>query len=168
MNSQISKKQEEKTFLNYFSQAYPDFPKGRIIDTAEKIAVDIRNHSMGIDRKSIFQINIQNPIAKDHVDLIQGIYHPNVTTSYWGTAGGYFVPPLSREYLIQKIRSKEDKLPLYQKKKLSKLWMIIVTDSFQRSTAFNIDNQIEAWYIESRFDKVFLFEVIGNNVYVIK
>ena len=168
MNSQISKKQEEKTFLNYFSQAYPDFPKGRIIDTAEKIAVDIRNLSIGIDRKSIFQIDIQQPTAKNHVGLIQGIYHPNVGSSFWGVAGGYMAPPLSKEYLVRKIKSKEEKLPLYQKKKLSKLWLIIVTDSFQRSTAFNIDNQIEAWNIESRFDKVFLFEVIGNKVYVIK
>ena len=245
---QNSKKKEEKTLLKYFSQAYPDFPKGKISDTespdfvislsskrklgieltrltqpklenqeftiaqinslekkistkaqkifesrndfplylsiffnnniraknnditevAERIVLDIQNHTTGIDRKTMFQINIENPVANDHVDLIHGIYHPNVKSSYWSNAGGYFVPALSKEYLIQKIESKEDKLPLYRKKRINNFWLILVTDSFERSTSFNINNQIEAWNIKSNFDKVFLFEVMGSNVYTIK
>jgi hypothetical protein len=155
-------------YLSIFFHDNIRVTNNEIIDIAEKIAVDIRNHSMEIDRKSIFQIQIQNPIAKDHVDLIQSIYHPNVTTSYWGITGGYFVPPLSKEYLTERIKSKEHKLPLYKKKRLNELWLIIVADTFERSTSFNIDNQIEAWNIGSRFDKVFLFEVMAHNVYVIK
>lgn len=245
---QNNKKKEERALLKYFSQAFPDFPKGKIIETespdfvitsnpkrklgieltrlsqpklsnqeftiaqinslkktisskaqklfdsrndyplylsiffndnikvkinditeiAENIALDVQNHITGSDRKSIFQIKIKNPIAEDYVDLIHGIYHPNVKSSYWSSAGGYVVPALSKEYLVQKIESKEDKLPLYRKRKINNFWLIIITDSFERSTSFNIDNQIEAWNIESKFDKVFLFEVMGNNVYTIK
>jgi hypothetical protein len=245
---QNSKKKEEKTLLKYFSQAYPDFPKGKIYDTespdfvislsrkrklgieltrltqpksenqefttaqisnleknicykaqklfefrndlqllvylffsnnirvnnndvikiVERIVLDVQNHTADIDRKLMFQIYIENPIANDHVDLIYILYHPNVKSSCWGNAGGYFVPTLSKEYLIQKINSKEDKLSLYRKKKINNFWLILVTDSFERSTSFNINNQIEAWNIKSNFDKVFLFEVMGSNVYTIK
>ena len=245
---QNNKKKEEKTLLKYFSQAYPDFPRGKIYDTespdfvislsrkrklgieltrltqpksenqefttaqisnlerkicykaqkifefrndlqllvylyfsnnirvknndvteiAERIVLDVQNHAADIDRKSMFQIYIENPIANNYVDLIYILYHPNVKSSIWSNAGGYFVPTLSKKYLIQKIDSKEDKLPLYRKKKINNFWLIIVTDSFDRSTSFNINNQIEAWNIKSSFNKVFLFEVMGSNVYIIK
>ena len=245
---QNSKKREEKTLLTYFSQVYPDFPKGKIYNTespdfvislgrkrklgieltrltqpksenqefttaqisnlekkicykaqkifesrndlpllvflyfnnnirvknndvtkiAETIILDIQNHTADIDRKSMFQIYIENPIANDYVDLIYILYHPNVKSSCWSNAGGYIVPTLSKEYLIQKIDSKEDKLPLYRKKRINNFWLIIVTDSFDRSTSFNINNQIEAWNIKSNFNKVFLFEIMGSNVYIIK
>ncbi len=142
-----NKKLEERTYLNYFKQAYPDFPNGKIVaaESPDFIIAVSRKYKVGIEFTRVIQ-----PALKD------------------SEFTAYQAPPLSKEYLVEKIQSKENKLPLYQKKKLNTLWLILVADTFERSTSFNIHNQIEAWNIESRFDKVFLFEVMGNNVYVVK
>ena len=140
---QNNKKQEEKNFLIHFSHTYHDFPKGRIKDS----------------ESPDFIVSL-SPKRKLGIELTR-LTQPNQEESELAI----LKPHLSKEYLIEKIKSKEEKIPLYQKKKLNELWLILVADALEKSTSFNINNQIEAWNIESRFDKVFLFEVIKNKVY---
>lgn len=140
------KKLEERKYLNYFLQAYTDFPKGKIIAAESP--------------DFIISLNYKRKLGIELTRLTQ----PNLEESELAI----LVPPLSKEYLIEKIKSKEEKLPLYKKQRVSELWLILVADTFERSTSFNIHNQIEAWNIESRFDRVFLFEVMGNTVYEVK
>lgn len=144
---QNKKKQEEKNFLTYFSHAYPDFPNGKIknSESPDFIIPVSRKYKVGIELTRLTQKSSE----EDEFAICQ-------------------VPPLSKEYLIEKIQTKEEKLPLYQKKKLNELWLILIADTFEQSTSFNIRNQIEAWNIQSRFDKVFLFEVMSNIAYEIK
>ena len=145
--SENYKKQQERNLLTCFSQGYPYFPKGKIVaaESPDFIIAVSRKYRVGIELTRIIR-----PGSEDSESTV------------------YQVPPLSKEFLVEKIESKEGKLSLYRKKKLNELWLIIVADTFERSASFNIRNQIEAWNIESRFDKVFLFEVRGNAVYVIK
>ena len=59
-------------------------------------------------------------------------------------------------YLLHK---KEEKLRIYQKKRLNSYWLIIYIDSLDELIAFNLSNKISALQFESAFDRVFLYEI---------
>lgn len=138
------------------------------VDIANEIVEDISNNTLHADPGSDFRFTVEDPKAGNYIDFIEGKHFPGINNSAWLNAGGFQVPHFSREYLVKRIYSKEQKLPLYRKNNLNSIWLILVTDSLQRTISFNIFNQIEAWNIESEFDHVFLFEIIENKIYAVK
>ena len=65
------------------------------------------------------------------------------------------------------IEKKEEKLRLYQKKILENYWLIITTDSLH-SFKFNIQNLIDKSEFDSKYDRVFLFEVAKNKIFELR
>lgn len=141
-------------------------------DNIRKIALDlvedVHEYTKNLDPGSLFSFIVNDPLASDYIDFIEGAHFPGVDLSTWINAGGYRIPAFNREYLVRKIHSKEKKLPLYRKSNLNFIWLILVTDSLHRVASFNIHNQLEAWHVNSEFDRVFLFPVIESKVYEIQ
>ena len=103
---------------------------------ANDIAQLIHNKTFEKDSGSYYSINIEKSELPKYIDLIQITHHPEVKGSVWDNAGGYFVPELSKELLEHRINKKEEKLKLYQKRKINKFWLVITADTFERSTSF--------------------------------
>ncbi len=138
------------------------------LDIANEIADDVSNKVRHASPDSEFQFFVEDPRAGNYIDFIEGKHFPGINVSAWLNAGGFQIPDFSREYLVNRIHSKEQKLPLYRKNNLNFIWLILVTDSLQRTVSFNLFNQIEAWNLESEFDRVFLFEIVENKIYIVK
>ncbi len=138
------------------------------VDIANEIVDDIGNNIRHADPGSEFRFTIEDPKAGNYIEFIEGKHFPGINKSAWLNAGGFQIPDFSREYLVNRIYSKEQKLPLYRKNNLNFIWLVLVTDSLQRTISFNIFNQIEAWNVESKFDRVFLFEIVENKIYIVK
>ncbi len=153
-----------KLYVDVFFKTGIHIEEAQEIRLAEKIAQDINDGLNSFDPKSIYQFEVEKPSVNGIIDYIEVTYYPGIEASRWDNAGRYFVPQLTRELLIENIQSKEDKLSLYRKKMIDHCWLILFTSSFKRSTSFNINNQVEAWNIESAFDRVFLFELMDFRV----
>jgi hypothetical protein len=143
MNSFEKKQQEEKLILKYFIEEYNEFPKGKLIksESPDFILKTSPKRSIGIELTRLF-----NP----------GLYDQE------------FLPELDKEIIINCINEKEKKLRIYYKKKINKFWLIMIADLFSRSTSFNINNSICSWTFESRFNKIFLFELFNRRLYELK
>ena len=87
------------------------------------------------------------------------------------TIGIELIQLFPNENLLESIQAsivkKEEKLRLYQKKVLENYWLIITTDSLHLFK-FNIQNLIDKSEFDSKYDRVFLFEVAKNKIFELR
>jgi hypothetical protein len=143
-------------------------PAARAGDTAARIVNAIRYKLIDIDLTSVFEAHIRPPDAPFPISQIHILYHPEQKNAVWNYAEDFDPQELLEENVIRIINHKEDKLLRYQKNRFEAYWLVIVIDALDRSSAFNIDNKIEQWDIESHFDRIFLFEQFQRKVYELK
>jgi len=138
------KKQQERKALELLSAIDPRFPRGRIM-AGESPDFVIRTGTR--QRTGIEVTRLTDPEASDYRD------------------DRHFSPFLSRELLEGRIRAKESRLPLYRKKKLARIWLLILASGFSNSPAFNVSNQLNAWGLQTEFDRVVLLDQVTGKLY---
>ena len=151
-------------FVSVYFQNGNTLEDAAIMDTAAAIVADLEAVTQGMDTGVKQSVQILKPVSP-LVEFIYATYLPGIRVSWWENAGDHLVPSLSKDYLEEIIRAKEQKLPLYRKKRFDQYWLIIYADSFARSVSFHVSNQLEAWNIQSEFHQVFLFERMNFRVY---
>jgi len=146
--SNEQKKTDERIILDYFRQCYDGFPDGRIIgsESPDFIVETSRKNSVGIE------------LTKLHDP---GQTHPGFDKN------SYDVRTLDKELIEGVIRTKEEKLALYNKQMNDMYWLIIFIDQFDGPESFNIKNKIGKWEISSNFNMVFLFEMFSPEIFVL-
>jgi len=133
---------QERKVLDQFISTWTDFPKGRIFKTESPdfiIAVNPK-YLVGIELTIL-----HDPEGKN-------------STSYPSTR-------VTKEILEAVIMKKEDKIPLYEKKKLNEIWLIITITTREQMPDYNLDNKLSTWLFHNGFNKVFLFNLIDQKVY---
>ena len=70
-----------------------------------------------------------------------------------------------KEKIETTLLNKNDKIRLYQQKKLNAVWLIIHVDFIEESKSYNIQNKMNNWIFITEFDKVFLFDLFEKRVY---
>ena len=144
-NNEHTRKQEERAYLDTLALLYPGFPDGRIM-ASESPDFVIRSGP-----RQATGIEITRMTRKDF-NWLEG-------------RAGYFLPLLTRDQLVEKIRTKEEKLELYRKKRLHEIWLVIIVKGFSNPGPFNIHNQLQNWHIGSSFDRVLLIDLEKNLLY---
>ncbi len=137
-----SKAIQERKVLDQFIISYPEFPKGRISKSESPdfiLAINPR-YKIGIELT-----HLHNPAEK------------NNTT--------YTAIQLTRDILNAVILKKEEKIPIYNKKKLNELWLIIMMTEPGQMPDYNLNNKLESWTFNNSFDKVFLFNFFDNEIF---
>jgi hypothetical protein len=145
-SNQLHKKNEERNSLDLLIKLFPGFPAGKIVHAESP---DFIVHS-GPKRK----------IGVELTRYTQPGYNPTDETNH-------FIPELTQGSLLDVIHSKEQKIPIYQKKKLARIWLVILVEGFSNSSSFNIRNQLESWKVDTLFDSVLLLDLTGERVYVL-
>jgi hypothetical protein len=148
--NQFSQALEETHIMEQFRNRYDEFPKGKLIKS-ESPDFLIRNTS---------KISIGIELTKLHGPRVL-----KLKTHYPRQISGYEPPELNRENIEFTILAKNEKLPLYQKKKLSQIWLLITADLDESPVSFNLSNKLECWNFSSEFHKVFLFELKTRKVF---
>jgi len=131
---------------------------------SSEVSRKINHHIKHEDFRSPFYIKIQEHETPECIDSINILYHPNVNHSFWDIRKSFLMPKVSREIITSIIEEKNDKLPLYSKKKINVFWLVISTDRLNGSS-YNIGNQIEKWNFSSGFQRVFLFELFTGKIF---
>jgi hypothetical protein len=130
------KKHTESIIINLFREHFPDFPKG----------------SLKPSESPDFILGI-SPRQKIGIELTS--LHPYSTDTEL----------LSYENITACLDAKNEKLRLYQRKKLNEYWLIISVDDPRSWNRINIHNKLIFWVFKTGFNRVFLFNTINGKVF---
>ena len=143
---QKRKEKDEKLQMDRFRKLFSGFPQGKLIksESPDFILKTGPKKSIGIEITSVVQENeIPSGLIPDNQSLTKS-----------------FSPDLFRKSVEEIIQVKEVKRKIYQRKRLDQIWLVISVSTKVRETSYNLDNYIERWNFDSRFNKVFL--IIGD------
>ncbi len=129
------KKQNESIIINLFREHYPGFPKGLLKPSESPDFI------LGI-----------TPRQKIGIELTR--LHPYFSDTEL----------LSYKNIKACLEAKNEKLLLYQKKKLNEYWLIISVNDLHSWNRININNKLIIWVFKTGFNRVFLFNTIEGKV----
>lgn len=140
---------EEEYIIGLFRLEYPGFPKGKLVKTESPDFILKENSK---NRIGIELTKLHGPVDKKE-------------KTHFPAAYGYQPPELNKENIEYTISAKDEKLPLYQRKKLTQIWLLITANLDESPVTFNLNNKLEKWNFFSGFQKIFLFELKARKVY---
>lgn len=141
---------EEEYIIELFRNEYTGFPKGKLIKTESPDFILKHSHKTAI---GIELTKLHGPAIRK-----ENIHFPIKTN-------GYQPPEFTKENIEFTISAKDEKLHLYQQKKLNQIWLLITTSLAESPVSFNLSNQLESWIFLSGFHKIFLFELKTRKVF---
>jgi hypothetical protein len=103
-------------------------------------------------------------------DEIDGIFiaaHPSLAGSVWEEAGISKKSFETSQGIRQLITKKENKLQLYQKKRLNQYWLVITADRLNNLRNDKLNSLIFNSGNSSQFQKVFLFDLLKGQIFQI-
>lgn len=130
-----TKKQTEFVIINLFRKHYPDFPKGKLKPSESP--------------DFILTISPRRKIGLEITSL-----HPTFPETEL----------LSYENISACLDAKNEKLNLYQKKKLNEYWLIITVNDLLSWKRIHIHNKLLIWEFETGYNHVFLLNEIDGKV----
>jgi hypothetical protein len=133
------KKTEELMILKSFRECYIDFPKGML------------NASESPD----FILSL-GPRKKIGLELTR------LQRSHSGA------DPFSFENISECLKSKEEKLVLYRRKKLQEYWLILAVHDHSDNPRYNLHNKFMVWRFDTGYNRIFIFNVTNGDVYKLK
>jgi hypothetical protein len=148
--NQYSQTLEELSIMEQFRDEYTDFPKGKLLKSESP--------------DFILKINTKAAIGIELTKL-HGTAVRKEKTHFPRQIKGYYPPEFNRENIEFTIRAKNEKLPIYQQKRLNQLWLLITADLEESPVSFNLHNKLDNWIFASEFQKIFLFELKNRKVF---
>jgi hypothetical protein len=141
---------EEEYIIELFRIECPDFPKGKLVKTESPdfILKETPKKAIGIE---LTKLHGPNQIKEK--------------THFPGKISGYHPPEFTKENIEYTISAKDEKLPIYKKKMLNQIWLLITADLNDSPVTFNLNNKLENWSFFSGFHRVFLFELKSRSVF---
>lgn len=130
------------------------------IITAVQLAAAIRREAANRHRNSFFHFNIRGSHLPKGVEDVLVVNHPGMSDSVWERSNRLGISDNVVDDIRQSILKKEEKLRLYQKQRLNYYWLLIFTDRLRGVKNYNIHNKLQNHEFVSRFQHVYLFDLI--------
>jgi hypothetical protein len=124
-----AKKAWEREILDQFIEKCDDIPRARIkaSESPDFILSSGRKFTIG-------------------VEVTQLLSDQNASGRY-----------LSREAIDSSIKKKDEKIALYQKKKMDRYWLLIAVGGEARD--LDLHQNVASWQFESGFNRIFIFQM---------
>jgi hypothetical protein len=129
------KKHNESVIINLFREHFSGFPKGSLKPSESPDFI------LGITPRQ--KIGIELTSLHPYFSDIELLSYKNITAC---------------------LEAKNEKLRLYQKKKLNEYWLIISVNDLHSWNRINIHNKLIIWVFKTGFNRVFLFNTIDGKV----
>jgi len=137
----------------------------RAMSVSVRLAGLIRN-TLVTSKYDVFnRVVLGKNVLPEGLEEVLVIQHPKLKTAMWERSNNLGISNDVVDDIRQAIRKKDEKLRLYQKNHLNYYWLLITTDFLQGVKSFNLHNKIMNHRFESRFQHVFLFDLIKSKVY---
>lgn len=131
-----NKKLEELRILRSFREQYGDFPKG-VLNASESPDFIL---SQGPGKKIGLELTrLQRKAASED--------------------------PFSFDHIAECLKSKEEKLTLYRRKKLQEYWLILAVHNSSGNPRYNFHNKLRVWKFKSGYNRIFIFNVASGDIF---
>ena len=146
-----------------FSDKVKIFPESSLVLSA-RLTNLVRNAVHDKNSNNFFRKSISCPSLPKGVEEILIIHDPILKSSVWERSNNLGVSEDIIEDISATILKKEEKLNLYQKQLLNGYWLIITTDRLRGTKNYNLQNKVLNHQFHSRFQQVFLFDLMRANI----
>lgn len=113
---------------------------------------------------SFFKYSLTSDILPEGINEILIVNHPALKTSIWERSNNLGISNNVVDDVRISIQKKDEKLRLYQKQRLNFYWLLIITDRLRGVKNYNLQNKIINHKFSSRFQHVFIFDLIKSNI----
>lgn len=151
-------------FVKYLFSDKEKIAPERELALVVKLAILIKEKVEGKNVNGFFKESIHKTQLPAGIDEVAIIYHPVLETSVWERSNNLGVSNDVLDDIRKAIYKKDEKLRLYQKQHLNYYWLLITTDRLRGIKAFNLSNKINNQKFESRFQHVFLLDLVKAEV----
>lgn len=133
--------------------------------TAVQLCALIKNATQNKNENSFFQHIIWKNELPQGIEQVLIVHHPKMKSAVWERSNNLGVSNDVVDDIRMAIQKKDDKLRLYQKQHLNYYWLLITTDRLRGVRNFNLSNKVMNHKFQSRFQHVFLFDLLTSKVY---
>lgn len=156
---------ELKLFVKFlFSEKGKITPEREMAVKAKTVAL-IREYVKHKNERSFFHYTLPKAVLPAGLKQVLLIHHPGLETSVWERSNNLGISNDVMDDIRKAIRKKDDKISLYQKQHLNYYWLLITTDHLRGAKNLNLANKILQEEFQSRFQHVFLFDLVKSKVF---
>lgn len=155
----------EKYFVKFLFSEDKKLGAERELAVAALLVNLIRKKLENQNPKSFYKLCIHKSELPVGLEAVLIVHHPKLETAIWERSNNLGVSNDVLDDIRLAIHKKNEKLRLYQKQHLNYYWLLITTDRLRGVQNFNLPNKIINQQFESRFQHVFLFDLIKSKVY---
>ncbi len=154
-----------KLFVKFlFSEKYK-IKHGTEFMVSVQLVNEIRKVVQHKNEKQFFKQTISASLLPKGLESVLIVNHPALETSIWERANNLGISNDVVDDIRKSIHKKDQKLNIYQKQRLNYYWLLVFTDRLHGVKNFNLANKIINHKFESRFQHVFLFDLIKAGVF---
>jgi hypothetical protein len=155
---------EVRLFVKFMFSEHKKISKEREISVIAQVSNLLRNKIQSKKENSFYKITILKNELPEGLNGILMVHHPKLETSIWERANNLGISNNVVDDIRKSIHKKDEKLRLYQKQHLNYYWLLITTDRLRGVKTYNLSNQILNHNFQSRFQHVFLFDLMKSKV----
>jgi hypothetical protein len=149
--------EEIKDLPNFLINIYIKLDVSTKIEDKSKIIESISNVVLKFIRTGILQEN----------DFIEDVFQmPHSSKSIIPNFGAYMQKQITNELIVDFVAKKESKIDEYRKNSVQKQWLVLLIGGLGESS-YAMNNSINV-KLETKFDKVYMYEDFKNNLYQLK
>ncbi len=147
------------------------FSEKAIIDTNREMLLSVQLSSIirekvkDKNQNHFFKTSIAHPELPFELESVLIINHPELKKSFWERSNNLGVSTNVVEDIRNSIHKKDEKMRIYQKQHLNYYWLLIFTDRLRGIRSYNLAEKVRNHKFESRFQHVFLFDLVKSDIY---
>jgi len=162
--SLFERSSSRKVFIKFLFSENSRLMGNREIAIALAAVRMVRQVVSGKHPDSFFSESIASNLLPDGLENLLILCHPQLEVSFWERANHLGISENVVGDVREVIRKKDEKLRLYQKQRLNYYWLLITTDRLLEVKSFRLHDKMMNHSFLSRFQHVFLFDLIQSNV----
>lgn len=147
------------------------FTEGESIDSERQLMASV--HTAHLIRQAVqkrksgdfFRISLPPSSLSKGISEILIVHHPALQVSIWERSNNLGISNDVVDDIRKAIHKKDEKLRIYQKQRLNYYWLLITTDRLQGVRNYHLAEKVMNHKFESRFQNVYLFDLIKAEVY---
>ncbi|SHF05797.1 hypothetical protein SAMN05444274_103372 [Mariniphaga anaerophila] len=154
-----------KLFVKFlFSETEP-ISEERELAVSVQLTNVVRKAIVGKKTGSFFKELVGPEALPAGLEALLIVHHPGLQVSFWERSNNLGVSENVVADIREAIHKKDEKLRYYQKQRLNYYWLLVTTDRLRGVKSYNLPNKIMNLTFHSRFQHVFLFDLIKADVF---
>ncbi len=155
---------DEKLFVKFMFSDKQIISPERELAVRSKMVATIRAAVDGKDDGSFFHRILSGSDLPEGLEQVMIAHHPELKSSVWERSNNLGISNNVVDDIRLAIAKKDEKLRIYQKQQLDQYWLLITTDFLRADKNINLLNKIRNEEFESRFQQVFVLDLMRARV----